>query len=133
MQRRILVYGLGDKDSFTTEEAVKEYIAEDIFSEEYKSRFRYTQQKEADIIVLSWKGKAYGHLDVQERAEPTPEDREQYPRVKQVYIIRESVGYCNPVRLSDLGITHIQFGLSITEEQFSKIESSAGIVHKHPQ
>jgi hypothetical protein len=76
---------------------------------------------------------AYGHFEVEAMEEPTTEDHEKYPRVRQVYIIRESAGYGNPVRLSALGITRIQFGRKISEEEFSKIESLAGTIQKYPQ
>jgi hypothetical protein len=133
MQRRILVYGHGDKDSLQTAEDIQEYIAKDIFAEDYNRRYRYTQRKEAHVIVLSWEGKAYGHFEVQAMEEPTAEDREEYPRVRQVYIIRESARYGNPVPLSALGITRIQFGKCISEEQFSEIETLAGTVTKYSQ
>ena len=133
MERKILVYGLGDKDSFPSAENVAKYIATDIFSGDYNRRFRYTQRKEAHVIVLSWEGKAFGRFEVEAMEEPTAEDREEYPPARQVYIIRESAAYGNPVRLSALGITHIQFGRPISEELFSKIEGLAVTVTKYPQ
>jgi hypothetical protein len=42
---------------------------------------RYTQNKDADIIVLSLDGKAYGYFEIDAKEKPTDEDRADYPPV----------------------------------------------------
>jgi len=127
MALEILVYGHGDKseNGFPTEAHMEDYIGGGIFVNE-SGRYRYSQRKRADIIVLSRDGKAQGHFEVSEMVEPTPEDVEYYPPVKQVYIIRKAVRYSNKVRLHDVGITHYQFGKHLEEQEFKAILDLAG-------
>jgi hypothetical protein len=49
------------KKEFPTENDLKEYLSTNLYRNE-QNRFRYTQCKDADIIVLSRNGLAYGHL-----------------------------------------------------------------------
>ncbi|MFO1044037.1 MAG: HNH endonuclease signature motif containing protein [Planctomycetaceae bacterium] len=120
--RRIIVYGHGDESElgFRTWEDFIRYIKGSVFSTE-GGRYRQTQRKNADIIVLSKDGKAAGHFVVDERIDPTDADREAYPPVKAVYPVRKAVCYAKGVRLSEIPITGIQFGRRISEDQFRKI------------
>ena len=61
----ILVYGHGDKseNGFPTDSHMAEYIGGGIFSDE-SGRYRYSQRKRADIIVLSRDVMAHGHFEV---------------------------------------------------------------------
>jgi serine/threonine protein kinase len=126
-KRKIIVYGQGDKTEkgFPTATHLEQYIKEDIFHK-YQGRFQYTQSKEADDIVLARDGLAHGRFEVEDRVSPNDKDREEYPPVKSVYIIRRSALYERPVKLSDLGIRNYQFGKRISEEDLAKIEKRAG-------
>jgi len=123
----ILVYGHGDKSEnrFPTDAHMDEYISGGIFHDE-SSRYRYSQRKCADIIVLSRDGQAHGHFEVAEMVEPTDEDIEFFPPVKQVYLVKKSVRYSNKVRLHDVGVSHYQFGKRLDEQEFQAILNLAG-------
>jgi hypothetical protein len=62
---------------------------------------------------------------------PSREDREAYPPVKKVYLIRKSVRYEAPVRLATLGISNYRFGRYIDEEQFTGVLKAAGNTTEH--
>lgn len=127
MARKIVVYGNPDKSEqgFPMPGDLKAYLEQDIFASEL-GRYRYTQGKEADVIVLSREGLAYGHLDIESKEAPTDDDRHKYPRVRHVYIVSKSTLYETPVKLSLLGITKFQFGKSLTAAKFEKILGRAG-------
>ena len=127
MSRKILVYGHGDKSSnaFPTAQDFVDYIAEGIFEDE-GGRYRYSQTKSADVIVLARDGLAYGHFVINTEVEPTAADRKAYPRVRKVYLVCKSIKYTKPIRMSKLGISRYQFGKYINEDQFKEILDSAG-------
>jgi hypothetical protein len=74
---------------------------------------------------------AYGHFDIEGKEKPDQKDYQDYPDLKFVYIVRSSVLYGKPVRLSDLGIKDIQFGKSIAEAQFDEINKAAGEMQEY--
>lgn len=127
MSRRIVIYGHGDRSAsgFETPESLCRYLEGGIFSEE-GGRYRYTQMKMADVIVLARGGSAFGHFEIDEAVAPTLADRQEYPPVKKVYLVRKSVRYGEPVRLSPLGISKYQFGRTIDEEKFAEIVALGG-------
>ena len=61
----IIVYGHGGKSprGFSTHDELIRYINDDIANMN-QWRYRYTQNKEADIIVLSQDGLAFGHFSI---------------------------------------------------------------------
>ncbi len=135
MKPKILVYGHGDKRpvlGFPTDRDFEQWIKEDIFTKN-RRRYHYTIGKDADVIVLSRGGLAYGHFEIEDKAKPDQKDYEDYPDVRFVYIVHSSALYFNPVRLSDLGIKNIHFGKVITDAQFDKIKKAAGEVHEYRQ
>ena len=125
----ILVYGHGDKsaEGFQTDADFKEYIKSDIFQKE-AGRYRYSQKKHADIIVLSRDGFAFGHFIVASMEDPNEHDRQSYPPVKHVYNISKSFLYEQKVHLSAIGISKYQFGKYLTEQEFNEIQSQATVV-----
>jgi 5-methylcytosine-specific restriction endonuclease McrA len=128
MARKIVVYGNSDtrkKFGFPSRKDFKRYIEHDVFADG-QSRYLYTQCKDADLIVLSREGLAYGHFDISSKVRPTVEDRRRYSPVKCVYLVNKSTLYDNPVELSTLGITKIRFGKLISEMLFRKIQDLAG-------
>jgi hypothetical protein len=131
MARKIVVYGHGDKSAsgFATPESFVKYLEHGIFDDE-DGRYRYTQTKSADVIVLAREGLAFGHFETDEAIAPTAEDREAYPPVKKVYLVRKSIRYDNPVSLLSLGISNYQFGRQIDEYQFAEILKLAGSTHE---
>jgi hypothetical protein len=117
MKERIIIYGTINNE-FPTEQKLIDYLSIDLFQVEH-GRFRYTQCKGADIIILSKNGLAYGHLIIIDKDDPTVEDKTAFKPVKCTYLVSESVVYHNPVRLfKDLGIRVTSFGTPITREQF---------------
>ncbi|MBI1917964.1 MAG: hypothetical protein HYS12_24990 [Planctomycetes bacterium] len=135
MERKIVVYGHGDKRpglGFPTESDMEQWIKEDIFTK-YRGRYHYTIGKEADVIVLSRDGLAYGHFEIEGKEKPDQKDYQDYPDLKFVYVVRSSVLYDKRVRLSDLDIKDIHFGKSITEAQFDEIKKAAGEMQEYPQ
>lgn len=127
MAQQILIYGHGDKSTsgFETPEALVKYLEGGIFRDE-AGRYRYSQTKSADVIVLAREGLAFGHFETDEAVAPTAADRETYPLVKKVYLVRKSVRYGDPVRLSQLGISKYRFGRYIDEDQLAEILKLAG-------
>ena len=133
MKRKIVVYGHGDKRpdlGFPTDQDFKQWIKEDIFTKN-GHRYRYTIGKDADVIVLSRLGMAFGHFEIERKEKPNKNDIKDYPNAKCVYAIRSSALYDNPVHLSDLGIKNIQYGRDITETQFDEIKKTAGEVQEY--
>lgn len=133
-ERTILVYGNADtsKLGFPTEDSLIKYIETDIFTE-YRNRYRYTQRRKADVIVLSREGWAYGHFDVESKEAPTEQDKLEYPPVKTVYIVSKSTRYNKRVRLFHLSIKVDSFGTKITEEQFKTLLDAAGGTQEFPK
>src|SRR6185437_13390186 len=127
MERRIWIYGNPDKskDGFQSPGELTDYISRGIFDDE-ECRYRYTQSKDADIIVLSRDGKAFGHFDIDHKEKPNKSDRELYPRVRFVYLVRKSTLYTTPVPLSNLSIKKIQWGKKMTEAEFAELQKLAG-------
>ena len=124
MNEKIIIYGTS-KEEFPTEQALIDYIDKGRFQDE-QGRFRYTQNKDVDIIVLSRDGIAFGHLVVEDKIDPTVEDKEAFKPVTCTYIISSSVVYKNPVKLwADLGIRVWSFGTFITRKQFEEIQDRA--------
>jgi hypothetical protein len=124
MNERIFIYGVNKKE-FPTAQALIDYLSTDLFNVE-EGRFRYTQCKNADIIILSLNGLAYGHLIITDKLNPTVEDRIKFKPVKCTYLVSDSVAYHNPVRLfKDLGILVTSFGTRITREKFLEIQERA--------
>ena len=127
MPRDILVYGHGDKSTngFPSSAHLEEYIKSGVFRD-VGGRYRYSQRKRADIVILSRDGLAFGHFEIDSMEEPTPADKDAYPPVKKVYLVRKSVLFGNKVRLSDVGIFRYQFGKHVSEGDFKKILAMAG-------
>jgi hypothetical protein len=136
MERTIWIYGNPDKTElgFPMPGDLTEYIRHDIFEKE-KGRYRQTQWKNADVIVLSRDGLAYGHFDIRRKVKPTEEDRQAYANVKAVYLVERSFLYQQPVPLADLRIYRLRFGKSLSEPTFRQLQQMAGGVtecHKPP-
>lgn len=124
MNEKIYVYG-HNKREFENEQAVIDYLTNGLFTDS-KCRYRYTLTKNADVIVFSWKGLAYGHMSVEKDCPPDAQDKIDFPPVKKVYIIKSVGLYEYPVRLSELDIVNIVFGKQISYEQFNEIRQHAG-------
>lgn len=125
--RKIVLYGNADKSSkgFPTAESFRNYIREDVYRLE-DGRYRFTQKKDADVIVLSRDGLIHGRFDVEAKVAPNSKDQVEYPPVKCVYLVRQSHLYEHPVPLAAFGISGIQFGKRISEQRLREIESQAG-------
>src|SRR5580704_16779590 len=111
MSRAIWVFGHADKseNAFPKPADLVKYMKNGVFTDN-NCRYRYTLARDADIIIMSRDGLAYGHFNVSCREEPTDEDKNDYPPVKAVYIVVGSSVYSTPVRLSEIDISGIQFG-----------------------
>lgn len=127
MARNIVVYGHADKSKdhgFPEEADFNDFIAGGVFREN-GGEYSYSKSLDADIIILSRNGLAFGHFEIASMKVPDKADREAHPGVKKVYQVDTSVSYSKPVRLRDLGITNYQFGKQITEEKFLEILQAA--------
>lgn len=125
---KIVVYGNSDKDEktgFPSEADFINYIKVGIFKVN-NGRYRYSQQKDADIILLSREGKAYGYFVISGMQKPNIEDITDTYYAKKVYLVKESIVFKNPVILRNIDITNYQFGKSITEDQFDQIKHLGG-------
>lgn len=122
VERKIVLYGAG-KSSFSEPEEIRRYIAQGIFAHD-RGRFDYPQDKDADVIVFSLGGEAYGHFDIEDKVKPNA--KEERLGAKAIYLVTKSTSYENPVPLSPFGIKGIQFGKRLSEEQFRQIKALAG-------
>jgi hypothetical protein len=129
MNERIYVYG-HDEINFPTERSVIDYLTKKLF-ENNKCRYRATLTKNADIIVFSWRGSAYGHMVVEKYCKPTLDDKKDFLPSKKAYIIKSTGLYSNSVKLSELGIVNIHFGRKITPEEFEEIKSMSRNIEYH--
>ena len=127
MSEKIIVYGYGDKTKkgLADRDVLIEYLSNELFTSN-ECRHRYSQTKNADIIVMSQDGFAHGHLIIKDMVKPTPEDIKSYRKTKKVYIVSSSAAYENPVRLIDLEIRVHSFGKFISKKEFVKIKNRAG-------
>jgi hypothetical protein len=127
MERKIWIYGNPDKTDlgFPMPGDLSAYLRNDIFAKE-SGRYRYTQGKNADVIVLSRDGLAYGHFDIDDKVMPNDADRMAYPKVKYVYLVRKSSLYTQPVPLENLSISGLRFGKRISEATFQQLQQLAG-------
>lgn len=128
-EREIWIFGNPDKTKlgFHMPGDLTQYLSGDVFRIEGR-RYRYTLARNADIVVMSRHGLAYGHLEIQKRVKPSDADRKAYPKVKWVYLVRKSSLYEKPVPLTNLSISVRQFGKKISEEQFRDLRRLAGAV-----
>jgi hypothetical protein len=127
MDRKIIIYGMG---TFSEPDELKTYIKSDVFDND-DGRFDYPQRMNADVIVLSLHGMAYGHFDITSKEKPTEKERRKYPKARAIYIVKKPTTlYKTPVRLLQLDISGIRFGKSISEEQFRQIQLLAGNIRK---
>jgi hypothetical protein len=129
MNQKIVIYGQGDKSElgFPNVEALSRFIKDEVASKN-QCRYRFTEGKAADVIILSRDGLAYGHFEIEDKLQPTEQDRAEYPPVKCVYIVGRRALYAQPVRLYSIGIRVHQRGISISDAQFEEIKKLAGEV-----
>ena len=130
MPQTFRIYGHGDKskDGFPTgdnHKSLRDFIAGGVFKE-FRGRYRYNQTYFADKMILSQDGLAFGHFDVGSDEEPTPDDLQEYPITKRVFLVNQSTRYETAVRLNDLGMHVKQRGLEISEDRFNEILDRAG-------
>ncbi len=134
MAQKIIVYGHGDKRpvlGFPTAHDLELFIKDEIFTKNL-SRYHYTKGADADVIVLSRGGLAYGHFEIDDKVKPNAKDEEDYPDVKFVYLVRSSALYSNPVSLwKELQIRVNQSGCVISEEEFERIKTLAGTIQEY--
>lgn len=127
LERDIWIFGNPDKTKygFATPGDLENYLRSEVFTAE-NGRYRQTLIRDADLIVLSREGLAFGHFEIEGRVPPNDVDEQAYPKVKQTYLVRTSTLYSNPVRLSDHSIKGLSYGYRMTEEQFEKLQQAAG-------
>ena len=132
VERNIWIYGNPDKTElgFPMPGDLTEYLRNDIFEKE-DGRYRYTQGKNADVIVISRDGLAFGHVDIDDKVRPTEADRKAYPKVKYVYLVRKSSLYDQPVPLAKLSISGLRFGHRLSEATFQQLQQMAGGVSEY--
>jgi hypothetical protein len=124
MKSTITIFG---HDETFDPDSITQYITSDIFGEGYDRRYRYNQlRNDATIIILSHRGKVYGHFDITGWEDPTADDIQSWPKTRRVYIVSKSHSYEKPVSLQDVGITGIQFGKAVNAQEFEAILKLAG-------
>lgn len=125
--KKIVIYGNKDKSGlgFPTVEKLLRYMREGVFSKE-AGRYRFTQNKDAHVIVMCRDAMLYGHFDIVGRVKPISRDFEAWPKVKSVYLVSASTVYSQPVPLTKVADPKIRFGKFISEATFQKLISLAG-------
>ena len=131
MNVKVVVYGhTKGEGEFKTAEDLQRYLMCGLFTEEF-GRYRYAQRKKADIIVVSYEGRIYGHIVVEDMVEPTDQDKNDFPKVKQVYLVKSTATYEKQQELRSWNIKGIQFGKLIDYEIFEQILGSSGSIINH--
>ena len=125
--RNIWIFGNPDKSElgFPMPGHLTQFIKDDVF-DKGKGRYHHTLNRNADVIVLSRDGLAYGHFDIDDKVKPDDADHKAYPPVKCVYLVRKSTLYNSSVPLSSLANPNIHFGHRMTEEEFRDLQRLAG-------
>ncbi|QGQ23930.1 HNH endonuclease [Gimesia benthica] len=125
-EREIRIFPNADKSEhgFETTEDFKNYLKGEVFSKE-NGRYRHTDTKNADIIILSRDGLAYGQFEIVGQEKPNDEDLIAYPKAQKTYLVEKSTLYNNPVRLSDLSIKGLSWTKKVTEDQYQEIQKAA--------
>ena len=118
-EQRIIIYGHNHRE-FSNASAIIQYIKEG------GQRYRYTQTKNVDVVVLSLDNIAYGYFEVNSKEKPNEQDRNEYPPVRCVYIVDKRVLFVNPVELSCYHVTVNSFGVPIPMELLETIKLQAG-------
>jgi HNH endonuclease len=127
----IFPFPLETPDSFVDVAGLVRYLTDEIFTYE-ACRLRHSLLRNAsdgDLIILSQSGQLYGHFEITRWEEPNDDDRRVFPRIVsrgRVYIVGKSWLYGNPVPLSSIGVTGIQYGKTISDDTFRQLLSLAG-------
>jgi hypothetical protein len=95
MEREIIVLG---RQSDRTPEETQQWIKENIAAK-FRKRYRRTRRINADTVVLSYGGIAYGHFDVEPMYEADERDKREFAPAKFTCIVRARYLYRKPVRL----------------------------------
>jgi hypothetical protein len=127
---KIVAYG-HNKSHFVNAKEIINFIEDGVVSGNER-RYRYTRHEDADIIVLSLGGFAFGHFDIQNKVAPDSQDRHELRSVKCVYIVARRARYLQPVRLMPLGVRVQPWGASVSLEQFQQIKKQAGHIEIFP-
>jgi hypothetical protein len=128
---RIIVYGHGDKSplGFPNPDALIDFIENGVVKN--RNRYHYTQNKNADIIVLSRDGLAFGHFEIINKEQPDAQDSREYPPVKCVYVVGARASYTKPVQLFPILKKQVtSFGLPISAVDFDRIKMQAGQIRE---
>lgn len=124
---KIIVYG-HNKSEFPDSDALIDYITTGIIKN--RCRYRYTQRKHANIIILSLGGVAFEQFEISDETTPDDQDRDEYPPVKKVYIVGKRASYFIPVELMPLEIRVHRFGTPISATQLNQIRMKAGHIQE---
>jgi hypothetical protein len=127
--QKIIAYG-HNASHFANPEAIIHFIEEDIV--ENRRRYHYTRYRDADIIVLSLGGFAYGHFEIRDQVAPDDRDRHEFRSVKRTYIVGRRARYSQPVRLMSLEIRVYPWGAPVSLEQFEQTKEEAGHIEEFP-
>jgi len=65
-------------------------------------------------------------LDIDGRLAPEEADKQAYPKVKQVYLVRSATLYAQTIRLADHSIKGLSYGRKLTEDEFAALLDAAG-------
>ena len=125
--KKIIVYG-HNKSEFPNPDVLTDYITAGVIKN--RRRYRYTQCKHANIIILSLGGVAFGHFEISDETTPDDQDRSEYHPAKYVYIVGKRATYSTPVQLMPLEIRVHQFGTPISVTQFDQIRMQAGHIQE---
>lgn len=114
-----------ENGKFEDESEIIEWMREGLF-EDKDSRYRYTQKRNADIIVVSFAGKVLGYFNVLRNEAPNQDDRREFQETRWVYVIEKSNIFEIKNKLSDFVDPKIQFGIRISDEVFEEIKRKGG-------
>jgi len=129
---RIYLFPLSDdpnKGGFESADELKTYIEKGLLDPKNgKCEWLSNERKFAERIVLAYRKKIYGYLDVGDWHKPSREDIKRFPPVRtgKVYVIDAAVLFNKPVELAtieeELGKKLHNVGLPISEGVFKQIE-----------
>jgi hypothetical protein len=135
----IFVFGHNDNDppvlnhkdykpiKFADEASLKQFFQADLFKKNAGHYIRTGKIKHPRIVVISWNGKAYGHLEIEKGAVPNGEkDLTKDVVGNQELVVNKTEWYEGPIDLTQLKIRNIHDDPIISHELFENIKNKAG-------
>ncbi|MFW9994937.1 MAG: hypothetical protein ACFFD4_23045 [Candidatus Odinarchaeota archaeon] len=122
---RIIIYGHSKREFPNGWPDFEDYLRNELAEH---GRYRHTQNKNADRILISIEGFLRAELWIKKKEKPTADEAADFEQVygkkpRSVYIVSEIRIIKNQkgVSLEELGIANIQYGKSVDQNTYARI------------